>query len=79
MRLLASNLKIDMCWDINNSVDLELFVLLEAFINLQIIKEINDFRKDNYFKDFHIIKIIELMLLVMPKIEDLCNVIIIEI
>ena len=79
MRLLAANLKIDKNQDINNYVDWELFILLEAFTNLQIIKEINDFLMGNYFKDFHIIRIIGVKLHIMAKIMDSCNAIIITV
>lgn len=79
MCLLAFNLKIDKSQDINNYVDWERFILLEAFTNLQIIMEINDFRKGNYFKDFLIVRIIGVRLHNMAKITVSCNVIIIAV
>jgi len=52
---------------------------LEAFTNLQIITEIDDFHKGNYFKDFHIFRIIGVRLHFMAKITDSYNIIIIAV
>ena len=56
--------------DINNYVDLELFSLLEAFTNLQIIKEIMDSHKINFIADFRVIKIIEVRVHIIVEIMD---------
>jgi hypothetical protein len=70
MHLLVSGLGFDRNLDKDNCVDLEVFNLLEAFTNSQIIKEIMDFHRVNCVENFHIIKIIVAGLQIMVKIID---------